>query len=685
MTETTAPLPPWSDESLSKTDIAGRAEFALAVAARIDSCIDGQGSTVFGLVGPWGSGKTTLLKEIVGQLDDWKSVWFSPWSVADVSSITAEFVSALSEAFPKSLSLKDRLAAYSRFGTPMLKMIPVVGDAVSSVTTEAISALTKKPAWHSEFGKLSDEIAEQHHRVLVIVDDVDRLDGDELRSLLRVVRLLGRFANVHYLMAYDQATIESALGTAGENRESAEFMEKIVQYPFEVPPAPMVVRRRWSRQILDAVSPADETVGGLHIEHREELVRILAAGLETPRAAERLREQMISLSGLIASAEVDAFDFTALTWLRIAHHKVWDDIRLNSGDYLSWRESDSAETQQTRMNDIESLVARGHAKPVQEAISYLFDPMSVVGMLAGRQGRMQKARYFDRYFQVGLADDDVSERKTQCALQELSDGIFNSPDIEVLTTIILGHDEERSALALEVASNLRNASLKTSPAILDYVEKMCAGLKPVGKQHPFRISAAERWLTKEIFLALETKLMSAKEVIERFDYQFLTSSAYVLKRSGAHDHAQIKNLYADVARHWISEVHDESLASTLARPELVLMTSFCVWIVEIQDHKGFLAERIIDGETLIDAAASYVSFNEWVGTDITYDVVFREQEFRFAVGEVLGGSVLAEISLVAGVPDYAVSDLSYRNLTEAQRRDFAIRNVLAMNSTEPPG
>jgi hypothetical protein len=90
------------------------------------------------------------------------------------------------------------------------------------------------------------------------------------------------------------------------NGENSEFMEKIVQYPFEVPPTPMVVRRRWSRQILDEVTPADVTTCGLHAEHREELVRILASG-ETPRAAERLREQVLSLSGLLADTEAAAF------------------------------------------------------------------------------------------------------------------------------------------------------------------------------------------------------------------------------------------------------------------------------------------------------------------------------------------------------------------------------------------
>jgi len=101
---------PWSDDSRGKSDIAGRSEFASAVATRIGSCVDGQSSTVFGVVGPWGSGKTTLLRDIAGQLDGWKIVWFSPWSVADAGLLTSEFVSALGEAFPQSSPVKKNLA-----------------------------------------------------------------------------------------------------------------------------------------------------------------------------------------------------------------------------------------------------------------------------------------------------------------------------------------------------------------------------------------------------------------------------------------------------------------------------------------------------------------------------------------------------------------------------------------------
>ncbi len=672
------PTPPWSDESREQSDIVGRHEFTRVVANRVDSCVDGQGSTVFGLVGPWGSGKTTLLKDVVGQLGkNWTTVWFSPWSVADVGSITAEFVSALSEAFPQATSLKKKLTTYSRFGAPMLKMIPVVGGTASALATDVISEMTKRPAWHSEFGTLSDDIAAQHKRVLVIVDDVDRLDGDELRSLLRVVRLLGRFTNVHYLLAYDQATVDGVLNATGMSGESSEFMEKIVQYPFEVPPVPTVVRRRWSRAILDAVSPVGEVSGAEHVEDREDLVRILALGLETPRAAERLKEQMLSLNSLLAEAEVDALDFTALTWLRIAHHQVWDHIRLNSLDYLSWREGDAGETQTKRMECIESLVTRGHARPVQEAVTYLFKPAGLGAGFSGRQGRMRLSRYFDRYFQVGLADDDVSERRTQNALRLLDSDVVGSQDAEELKQILLGSDGERSSLALETVINFRRHRQETSLSVLDFAEYVRTELNAMGKTQLFRSSSAEHWLAQEIFLALKTRLLSTEEVIARFGYSTLVASGYAAQRSRRYDASEIKSLYTGIVESWVSEVRNESLPSTLARPELIHMTSFCIWITDVKDHSGFLSERVTSALTLVDAATAFISFNEWVGAGVSYDITFREEEFRFAVGNVARPYALSEIPPVAEVSDYEVTDRKDRELTDGQRRDFAAQSLHA--------
>jgi hypothetical protein len=143
-------------------------------------------------------------------------------------------------------------------------------------------------------------------------------------------------------------------------------------------------------------------------------------------------------------------------------------------------------------------------------------------------------------------------------------------------------------------------------------------------------------------------------------------------------------VYADVARRWIAEVQNESLRETVARSELLYMTSFCIWAADMSDLKGFLSDRVVDGETLIEAAAAFVYLNEWVGSNVTYDVTFREEEFRFAAGAV-ARSWLDDIPNVEDVPDYEVSDRSSRVLTTEQRRDFAIRSLRALNLGEVSG
>lgn len=679
--------PLWSDESLLEPDIDGRSAFAQAIAARIDCCVVGQSSTVFGVVGPWGSGKTTLLRAITQQLDPWKVVWFSPWSVADVGSITAEFVSALAGAFPQSPDLMSRIVSYSRFGTPMLKLIPFVGDTAAGLASEAIAELSKRPPWHSEFAKLSDEIAKQEERVLVIVDDVDRLDGNELRSLLRVVRLLGRFENVHYLMAYDQATIDGMLSTVNATGESSEFMEKIVQYPFEVPPVPMVIRRRWTRAILDAVNPEIDRMSENQAGHRERLVDVLSAGVETPRAVNRLREQIFSLSALIANAEVDILDFVLLTWLRVAHHRVWDDIRLNEDFYISWSKPDTNGSE--KLERIQTLIGpRGRVKPIQDALTFLFEPMSLDGTITGRRWRMQHSRYFERYFQIGLAENDVSERKVEEALASYLSGRDETQSAGYFREVVFGEDLERSALALKTASDFRRNGTTTSLALLHFLSEILSSLDPEQARYSIRLPTVDRWLAREIYLALKSNITTISDLVEKFGYSRLATSAYVVTRSPREEQEQVKPLYRLLADQWLLEVRSEPISLTLARPELLQMTTFCIWFDDAESLGGFLSDRIDSATKLVDAAATFVSFNEWVGSDVRYDAVFRTEEFKFAVSDLTAESVISEVPSEKDLSQYELVDRTDRELPLEQLRDYAsnsVRSLYISNSEEGSG
>jgi hypothetical protein len=670
MTETQSA--PWSDSPRAKTDITGRPAFASAVAARINATAPGSNSTVFGLVGPWGSGKTTLLQDIVSQLAP-QIVWFSPWSAADVAAITAEFVSALSEAFPKAESLKTKLVGYARFGVPALRLIPTAGEAVSGVAQQVLATVGAQPAWHSEFKVISDEIAKQGKQVVVVVDDVDRLDADELRALLRVVRLLGRFTNVHYLLAYDQATIDQLLAASDMGGRSSDFMEKIVQYPFEVPPIPTIERRRWSRTIVSLVVDEDAQQSDELNGPTDDLIRILAAGIETPRAAERLREQLGSFSDLAVQAELDGLDFIAISWLRIAHHEVWDFLRTHAEAFQGWVDTDDEEAHADLETEIEKRVQRGNVKAVWNAVEFLFGGSSFFAAKPGRLRQMRQARYFDRYFLIGLADDDISDIETQKAVDQLVAGSIATPEVEAFSDLIMAPDGERASLALQVGSDAREGD-RASLDLVTFLWARRAVLKEQGRLEDYRQSPLERWLARELALALASGVMSTEDAIDRFDYEFLAATASGVRRSERKNASLVKEAYAGVANHWIAAISRESLDDALARPELMVMLSLCAWL-KTGVGAGVLEPFITSTEDLLRVAEAFVVYSTSYGYTIEYNVGFSDSLFRFAVGNALTDEIRSTLPPRDASLEYEVEDRATRDLSPAELRDFILRSL----------
>lgn len=672
--------PLWSDEPGSLSDIDGRAGFAQVVGGRIDACVIGQGSTVFGLVGPWGSGKSSLIKEIRTHLRKWTVVDFTPWSASDTASLTGEFLATLATAFPKSQTVRDSLAKYSRYGLPALGLIPAFGDAVSKVAENLLTDFAARPPWHTQFGQISQAIASQDKRVLVVVDDVDRLDADELRALFRVVRLLGRFTNVHYLLAYDQSTIEKLLTESGSGGHSSEYTEKIVQYPFELPPVPKVARRRWAREIVEHLParPGDGGGQATHAGDTETLVSILTLGLETPRAAQRLREQILSLKALVDEAEVDPLDFVALTWIRITHHRLWDHIRLHPQTYLGWRESDSKDVEGQRDALVASLLDRGAVTPAQEAVRFIFGSTGLLGAFSMRQWRMQNSRFFDRYFLVGLPGDDVSDLMIGRAIGALEKNQPASSDIEDLQNILIGEDQDRAALALESINRSRRSSSATSLNMLQFLDGVQASIAETPRHLDGRRSGLDRWLNKELFLTLQSGLATTADLISRYGYEQLTYSAYFAHRQLREEQDDVQRVYLEMATAWVADIQQENIEEVVKRRELIVMTSFLIWTSHLEDHRGFLAERIVDADTCLQVAIGFVGFSEWVGPSTHYEVTFREQEFLFAAGSALTRSLLAGLPTREPLDEYETDHLPERLLGDAQRRDVALRRLAAL-------
>lgn len=145
--------PLWTDDAIEsdEEDTLDRKRFADMVAERIDACVPGQKSTVFGLVGPWGSGKTSLINFVRERLGpDWKIAIFSPWASDTVAGLQSEFLAAVDSLLEgddeRSRNARKAFRKYSSVCAQLLKAVAQAGAGLGGAAEKALEITN--PPWH---------------------------------------------------------------------------------------------------------------------------------------------------------------------------------------------------------------------------------------------------------------------------------------------------------------------------------------------------------------------------------------------------------------------------------------------------------------------------------------------------------------------------------------------------------
>lgn len=455
------PLPHWTDEPVTShtQDELGRVEYARQVAELLDSSHTFDASVVFGLTGPWGSGKTSIIELVDERLKSaypkWLIARFTPWAASDVDSLLSEFYSALISALPKSRQRQARkaLGAVAAVAAPALSAIPIAGSSMSEIMKMAGQRLTSAQNYATAFAEASRSLKEIGRPILLIADDIDRLQLDELLALLKVVRLVGRFPGVSYLMAYDEKTVFSALDAgAPAGSFGRDFMEKIVQYPLTVPAfSETQLFARLEKGLESALAESGRRnfpEGGL--SHARNVLR---GQLRTPRAVDRYVAQVRNLLNLVPEAEINDGDLMLVTLLRVAFPSVFRELPRWRRELLSGGTGELDFSKRPGFSEIPfepSALLRDLQEPddkqALELLEMLFPKIKHTGYSVSSTGarRMSQEQYFDRYLAMGVPTYDIEDSSVALALETLRQK--STAEIDVLLN---EEDHKRSALIVD--------------------------------------------------------------------------------------------------------------------------------------------------------------------------------------------------------------------------------------------
>jgi predicted KAP-like P-loop ATPase len=191
---------------------------------------------------------------------------------------------------------------------------------------------TDAPNIHDLKDELGRFLQERVGRIVVLIDDTDRLTQDEIRQLFRLIKAVADFPNVTYLIALDQTVAREALAEDFGGR-AHDYLEKIVQLPYELPMPERPDLRALFLERLDALHRNVE--GPVQFDEAywiDVFFDVVDPFLATPRDVTRLINVLQASFPPVAGA-VNFADFVAMAVLQTFHSTLWDVIRRNQASF----------------------------------------------------------------------------------------------------------------------------------------------------------------------------------------------------------------------------------------------------------------------------------------------------------------------------------------------------------------
>jgi predicted KAP-like P-loop ATPase len=233
---------PVLDPALDKFN---RFPFAQRVAEVIVSRHDSS-SIAIGIYGAWGEGKTTVFNFVEKNLEsksDIICVRFNPWFFRDEEKLLLSFFKTLADALNQKLTTKAQeiggwLAKCGEIIAPLSLADPTGSVRGSGQIFEKLGNLFSQVELEENKKRIETILEEENKRLVIFIDDIDRLDKSEIQSIFKLIKLSAGFKNTVYLLAFDEEKVASAISEkygSGDLEAGRSFLEKIIQVPLPLP------------------------------------------------------------------------------------------------------------------------------------------------------------------------------------------------------------------------------------------------------------------------------------------------------------------------------------------------------------------------------------------------------------------------------------------------------------------
>ncbi|AZJ35815.1 P-loop NTPase fold protein [Tenacibaculum singaporense] len=167
----------------------------------------------FGITGEWGSGKTSFLNLLKKEIEtknsenDFIVIDFNPWRNLGVEPIIQDFFDTIQQSLrPYSEDVYREIKEYSN------SLLNISKSNIADSLKEILGlGFAFKKNISSDFNSLNSLLKSIDKRVIIFIDDFDRLQANEIFEILKLIRNTAGFDNFVYVVAFDKVYLNESL------------------------------------------------------------------------------------------------------------------------------------------------------------------------------------------------------------------------------------------------------------------------------------------------------------------------------------------------------------------------------------------------------------------------------------------------------------------------------------------
>lgn len=469
-------------------DLLGRVDFARTLATAVSGW-RGNDSLVVALYGSWGIGKSSIKNLVLQALQEQKDsphvVEFNPWQWSGQDQLAQGFFADIQKTLggadsgKRSRKLERAWRAYAAylgvslhatdgsrramswiFGVagiiallvpatarylpkdkaylpllvPGLVLLLVAGilrfakgllERLADAASSRASILENKTLGEQK-SELRNLLGGLDRPLLVVIDDVDRLRPSEIRLLFQLVKANADFPNLAYFLLLQRDIVVASLQDEKLPDGGGEYLEKIVQVGFDVPPVEAARREQALFRGLNRIFDDDAVAKRFDKQRWQSVFMGMRDFFRNLRDVARFLGSLslhVSLFRKGSSFEVNPVDLIAVEAIRLFEPEVYLRITTNKSLLTSaaspFGGRRERKADQSVLDAILSGASQLRARATKEVLRELFP---AVGTLLGggsysdsysdqwyRESRVCHEKVFDRYFLLAIPLDDISQ------------------------------------------------------------------------------------------------------------------------------------------------------------------------------------------------------------------------------------------------------------------------------------